>query len=237
MAMAAHDDNISNKRRRLFKALSAAPVVATLQPGSAFANASAFQCTKNIRDNLTLHPGPVQPGSSQAGPFLYQYLTHWVFTSYSRVKKSNGSYVSLRGTGISSSQLSAGVTIVQVDPTNSGAHLLKLLPDGHSLAERFAGDPYNDQDVRAFLNGSTLSITNKWGKTCLQASGSVAGFAVIGYAREVGGVQDRDFVIEGIYPEAKVHTARGAHHGDYQGITATCMNSMIGASQYTFTQG
>jgi hypothetical protein len=42
--MASQDDQISDKRRRLFKALSAAPVVATLRPGEALANTSAFQC-------------------------------------------------------------------------------------------------------------------------------------------------------------------------------------------------
>jgi hypothetical protein len=42
--MATQDNQISDKRRRLFKALSAAPVVATLRPGQALANASAFQC-------------------------------------------------------------------------------------------------------------------------------------------------------------------------------------------------
>ena len=33
--MAAHDEKISQNRRKLFKALSAAPVVATLAPGQA----------------------------------------------------------------------------------------------------------------------------------------------------------------------------------------------------------
>lgn len=45
--MAAHDDKISSNRRKLFKALSAAPVVMTLRPGAALANASAYQCLNN----------------------------------------------------------------------------------------------------------------------------------------------------------------------------------------------
>jgi hypothetical protein len=45
--MATQDNQISDKRRRLFKALSAAPVVATLRPGQALANSSAFQCLSN----------------------------------------------------------------------------------------------------------------------------------------------------------------------------------------------
>jgi hypothetical protein len=48
--MAAHDDKISNNRRRLFKALSAAPIVATLRPGEALANNSAYQCAMKLRE-------------------------------------------------------------------------------------------------------------------------------------------------------------------------------------------
>ena len=48
--MAAQDDKISSNRRKLFKALSAAPVVLTLRPGSALANASAHQCVKIDRE-------------------------------------------------------------------------------------------------------------------------------------------------------------------------------------------
>lgn len=51
--MAAHDEKISQNRRKLFKALSAAPVVATLAPGQAAAQASAFQCLNNIVGETT----------------------------------------------------------------------------------------------------------------------------------------------------------------------------------------
>ena len=47
--MASDNQPISDKRRRLFKALSAAPVVATLRPGEALANSSAFQCAASLR--------------------------------------------------------------------------------------------------------------------------------------------------------------------------------------------
>lgn len=46
--MSAPDDKISSNRRRLFKALSTAPVVMTLKPGAALANASAYQCAGKI---------------------------------------------------------------------------------------------------------------------------------------------------------------------------------------------
>jgi len=53
VAMTAHDEKISKNRRRLFKALSTAPVVATLQPGSALAG-STMQCLANPTDPLNL---------------------------------------------------------------------------------------------------------------------------------------------------------------------------------------
>jgi hypothetical protein len=51
--MSSKDDQISSNRRRLFKALSAAPVVATLRPGEALANTSAYQCAENIVNGNT----------------------------------------------------------------------------------------------------------------------------------------------------------------------------------------
>lgn len=50
--MAAHDEKISQNRRRLFKALSTAPVIMTLRPGEAFATASAVQCLDKDTDLL-----------------------------------------------------------------------------------------------------------------------------------------------------------------------------------------
>jgi hypothetical protein len=49
--MGTQDDKISNNRRRLAKALSAAPVVATLSPGEALATHSSYQCIAKIREH------------------------------------------------------------------------------------------------------------------------------------------------------------------------------------------
>ena len=79
--MAAHDDKISTNRRRLFKALSAAPVVMTLRPGSAAAT-SAYQCLAKIRlDDVqpTLAPTDLGPVSAPVAPFKYAGpLPYWV---------------------------------------------------------------------------------------------------------------------------------------------------------------
>lgn len=59
--MAAHDETISQNRRKLFKALSAAPVVATLAPGQAAAQQSAFQCLLKIAGENPSDPQMLPP--------------------------------------------------------------------------------------------------------------------------------------------------------------------------------
>jgi len=73
--MAAHEEKISSKRRKLFKALSAAPVVMTLRPGDAVANNSAFQCAEKILD-----PG-ADPNLAALGP-TPPPTTDFVFETY-----------------------------------------------------------------------------------------------------------------------------------------------------------
>lgn len=80
--MAAHEEKISDKRRKLFKALSAAPVVLTLRPGSANANSSAFQCAAKILDPRTdpflvsLGPTPSPTPDFVYGTYDYFKLTN-----------------------------------------------------------------------------------------------------------------------------------------------------------------
>jgi hypothetical protein len=78
--MASKDDQISDKRRRLFKALSAAPIVATLRPGEALASHSAYQCAAKIADpaqdpNLD----PDNYSSSQLDGFLRKQFDFFVW--------------------------------------------------------------------------------------------------------------------------------------------------------------
>lgn len=144
--MAAHDDKISTNRRKLFKALSAAPVVATLQPGSALANASAFYCAAKIR---TLTIADWIPESSVTGScattavgiectvdgVIYRKLNYWAKSdvdgsSLSEVCRLvynalpgivvglNGGYYDLTGAPV------ANVSEDGVDP--SGRSLLKV---------------------------------------------------------------------------------------------------------------
>ncbi|MCB1792404.1 MAG: hypothetical protein KDJ27_13635 [Gammaproteobacteria bacterium] len=75
--MAAHDEKISQNRRKLFKALSAAPVVTTFSSGSALANASAHQCLANPPVASTpqyLEPLPAECSDSNPGANCMAYV-------------------------------------------------------------------------------------------------------------------------------------------------------------------
>ena len=78
--MAAHDENISQNRRRLFKALSAAPVVATLRPGAALAGSSSYQCLidpPTPSRSIYLEPLPATCGPEEGGCVAYVERPYW----------------------------------------------------------------------------------------------------------------------------------------------------------------
>ena len=82
--MEAHDEKISRNRRKLFKALSAAPVIMTLRPGSALATASAFQCLSEDFSQDAL-AGAIMPASKDQlctlesqDCYAYVERTYWV---------------------------------------------------------------------------------------------------------------------------------------------------------------
>ena len=77
--MAAHDEKISANRRRLFKALSATPVVLTLRPGTALAQDSFQQCLdKHVEvgsDFIPLEEGALCNDSESCS--AYVVLSYW----------------------------------------------------------------------------------------------------------------------------------------------------------------
>ena len=76
--MATEGQQASQRRRRLLKAMSSAPVVMTLQSGSAMANTSAYQCLVNVDDQI---PGLVPSGSSAGTQAQYVRETHMTWFS------------------------------------------------------------------------------------------------------------------------------------------------------------
>jgi hypothetical protein len=82
VAMSANDEKISANRRRLFKALSAAPVVLTLRPGSALANTSIVQCLEDgfaaeIGSEDFLPTGSLCRQGDTNNCFAYKQLYYW----------------------------------------------------------------------------------------------------------------------------------------------------------------
>jgi hypothetical protein len=78
--MAAPDNESRQNRRRVLKAISTAPVVATLHSGSAFATASAYQCIDNDDPVIRAFLPSEDPGSTNA-KYVYELHDWWEVTS------------------------------------------------------------------------------------------------------------------------------------------------------------
>ena len=129
--MAAHDEKISANRRRLFKALSATPVVLTLRPGSALANSSIVQC---LADGFASDAGtddfiPTGGTCSQNDDcFAYEELNYWQVPDQDPISQAAGSD-DLRGAVIVETDPEAGVfmttegTVVSSRVVKSGGAL------------------------------------------------------------------------------------------------------------------
>ena len=109
MAMSVNDEKISANRRRLFKALSAAPMVFTLRPGSALANSSMFQCladgfAADTGTNDFLPDGSICGQKDSDNCFAYKQLTYWQVPDEPPISQAVGSG-DLRG-----------AVIVEIDP-------------------------------------------------------------------------------------------------------------------------
>ena len=109
--MAAHDEKISANRRKLFKALSATPVVLTLRPGSALANSSIVQC---LADGFASDAGTddfIAAGSTcgqNDDCFAYKELSYWQVPDQDPISTAAGSD-DLRGAVIVETDPVAGV--------------------------------------------------------------------------------------------------------------------------------
>jgi hypothetical protein len=98
--MSAPDDKISSNRRRLFKALSTAPVVMTLKPGAALANASSMQCLLKESGEVTqkFHLKEtaqcISTGSTEgAGCFAYLKQRYWDVSANTQLPAFNGKII------------------------------------------------------------------------------------------------------------------------------------------------
>lgn len=220
--MAAQDDQISKNRRRLFKALSAVPVVATLRPGEALANSSAFQCVAKVRaENFS--PAPISAGGTQSfGPFdspdptdpsnphnlVAEDVPRWY------VDLANGLPV-------------AGVTCDAAPPIQGFAVLYgNGNPDvRHQNPNRNfeGGSQLANAAFVLDLGNERLEFTNSTGDVCWVVSPAQQGFWAKAIRTDAG-----DTFIE-VYPNQS-HPRRRIHlngnPGQKQAITATCLCSV-----------
>ncbi len=177
MAMAAHNEKISNKRRRLFKALSTVPVVMTLRPGSALANQSAFQCLdtgENIADwHDASWPDINDPCPEGEICYAYERRYYWDTTTGTKVPNTTcptlNNIIVQTNTGFLDFTGNDATPFVTFNPTDT---TLMILQDGE-------------------------------GKACVEDIPRQEGlFAVVGHPID----DNTDFVIDGTVPEARIQT-------------------------------
>lgn len=220
--MAAHDDKISTNRRNLFKALSTAPVVMTLRPGSAFASESAFQCLAKIRRDVSVPPGPV---AAPVDNLLYADLDYWLIDEESRIK--------VDGVAVSTDGLTLPYPIpflVVRMPAAQGGGM-------YATSGQIVGDEANGVlfETPHEIDAGTgeLVLKNSDGEVCIRADVTQGYFALVGVSAAGGGLtEDGQFSEIGFFPQHPIVTI-GGDPGSNQGITGTCMASLDNAGRYT----
>ena len=236
--MAVHNDKISKKRRDLFKALSAVPVVSTLTPGSALAAQSSMQCAAKLREEFPDPPlGPVDAGSV-TNPFIYAELRYWILTvadiTDPNPKPGESGIKDLTGILIDPADLPLTIVEVVADAINwpdspAGLYLL----DGTSFDDLFTTGTYQ-------VVGGQLQIFNGASPSKLVAtlSALTGDFLVVARTKSIineDGDEIPDGAIDtlGIYPEEEFPPnpkPGGPDPGDPQGISATCLSSFNDAA-------
>ncbi|MDJ0739048.1 MAG: hypothetical protein QNJ91_04985 [Gammaproteobacteria bacterium] len=226
--MAAHDEKISQNRRRLFKALSTAPVVATLSPGSALATQSAFQCLSSEVVAQNFHETGTMCSVGDPDCFVYETKVHWR-GGEATVNPSVPGNTALWPTGIADlnqpgiviveSETAPGSFFVRVDDTTSVPLVAPLLDVNVSL-DSSSGTSLlvNFTDPNTTITTTYLEFPNRDGValTLFERVGSPP-TAV----NRVGVLPDQ-------------HPG-----GNIQGLAATCLTSVDpgNASSFTLAKG
>jgi hypothetical protein len=212
--MAAHEDKISNNRRKLFKALSTAPVVATLSPGSALATQSAYQCLTKAVDmppaNLYHR---IDPGCSNDLCYVYQEKDFWE--------------VPLNTSG-------GGGGTTEFDTTGWPQAAIDLIGQTIVLAESgifvtLTGDVVAAELVEVYDNGNLMRIVDGT-ETLIDAILTQQGLFLT-WVEPLGADETPPIAFAGTYPEVQPT-------GNFQGITGTCLTSILpGATGFTVANG
>jgi len=210
--MAAHDDKISGKRRKLFKALSTVPVVLTLKPGSALANQSAFQC---------LDSGRNVPLWREA---------EWLAKNVPHCDDGDICYAYERRNYI---DITKGMVVTKKDEEDNDVPV-GCPPVGPIIVEVSSGTWIDlsglGADVESDVdNGSSYRVLKNGAEVCVKMIPVEEGlFAVLGHPMD----ESTNFSIDGVYPVQQLSS-------DVQGITGTCLDSFAPgtSSSYTLSKG
>jgi len=213
--MATEGQQASQRRRRLLKAMSTAPVVMTLQSGSAMANTSAYQCLVNADDEI---PGLVPTGSTSGTQAQYVRETHvtWFFPADAVLTNCPGPVGAMAGLA------SGDRWIAQIDGvfyTSLGSQVMfGDVPGGIMASSSVA----TGLDVMAAGSPNNIVCATTDGQT---SSDLLVMVQVIedGNGNPVG-ISDSSLV----FPQ---HIQQGAQN--FQGITGTCMMSIVGTGANT----
>ena len=173
--MAAQEEKISGKRRKLFKALSAAPAVVTLSPGSALATDSAFQCALKIADS-TSDPNLTQPGPVVTEGFVNTTLIHWVIAEGEGVDDENGDPIPC-----------------SID--SSIEFIVEIAGEFYDNAN--PGVPTSLKVERTATDSDVLEVSNSSDVVCMTIAGKPGDFAVLGAISSDG----ESFEALGVYPQ------------------------------------
>jgi hypothetical protein len=214
--------------------LSAAPVVATLRPGEALANSSAFQCAAKIRDDLTLIPVVDDPSTDG---FVRRELFSWVLVANSQRQDDDGNLVPLLGTGITEQDLNARLSLVSMNPTApdpNGSDIYIRPPNNESgtftperLVSGFSDGARAEVVATGASNEYLLRIFNSSQQLCL-AGQSEKRFWAVSYTATNG---DTHILENGTFPETQVFL-RNVPAGEPQGMTHSCLCSFHPNSIY-----
>jgi hypothetical protein len=214
--MADHDDkSVSEKRRRLFKALSAAPVVMTLRPGEALANASSLQCAATARalrlpeyiesDCLSLGDACEDLGSNryQVDGGLYRGITYWFWGD-----RQPSTPFPL--------PLEVGPVIVQM-PTGEYLDRAGNVAPTHPGLSFVTDTSTTPPTLKIYLGSNTTPRFAILGKFGLAAE-------VYTTAGDENTPEDRLLSFQGVHPQPKLGEF-GPDPGDPQPMNGSCMHS------------
>lgn len=201
--MAAHNEQTSNTRRKLLKALSSTPLVLTLRPDAAAAS-SAYQCITAAAEAAPPAPWHDAAWLSTNAPYCttsdvcFGYRQFW----YWAIPSDIGGGTNCTGW--------AGVTVVEV-PQSGGSSRYFTLDGGEITDPRFIVDSSTHQlTINKNTTGAGTCVANYPGQQGL--------FLVQGEVLVDGQSGPIDWIETGTYPQTQ-----GV---GLQGITGTCMASV-----------